>query len=358
MRYFFILLVLCSGAVKSIAQDIDTIYYNEGWEMIDNTKEAVYFRVYANEKTNGFYELKDYFISGELQMSGQYTDIAHEDRTGEFKAYYENGQLNYIATYKNNRLEGTYESWYEDGTVKSEVEYKRGRRVGEANYYFENGQLEARYLFDADSGVDSVYWFYEDGQPEAVGTMIGDQYNQSIRYFEYWNEMGDKTITNGVGEMTSEYSSGASIKGPMEEGFRNGKWTKRDSLGQETGQFKFKDGIFVKGYLTDNGFKDKFKDYNRQATFQKGGEEGLWKYIGENLGEPCDDFIYNKLLIEFVVDETGSVTEVNVLEGETSECQMDGLRETFQSMPTWLPGISNGMYVKTRYSISLDFSRD
>ena len=270
MRYLLTLLVVCSYTLNSAAQDIDTIYYDDNWEMIDNVKEAVYYRVYANEKNeDGLYDLSDYFISGELQMTGQYTDIAHEDRTGEFLSYFENGQMEYKAYYKNNRLEGEYQSWYEDGTVKSEVMYKRGRRVDEAKYYFENGQLEAHYLFDTEAGVDSAYWYYEDGSREAIGTLISDYYDQAIRYFEYWNDMGDKIVTDGVGQMSSTYGDGATITGPMAEGFRNGKWTKKDSLGQFAGEFKFKDGKFVKGYLTENGYKDKFKEYSRSASFKK-----------------------------------------------------------------------------------------
>lgn len=50
---------------------------------------------------------------------------------GEYKSWYENGQLWMHHFYKNRKLEGDSKTWDEDGTLSRHAIYKDGRVVRE-----------------------------------------------------------------------------------------------------------------------------------------------------------------------------------------------------------------------------------
>jgi len=70
MKYFYFLVMLFLFHNNIICQT-DTIYYNKKWTKIETKDTASFYRIGKITK-NSTYEIKDYFITGELQMSGEY----------------------------------------------------------------------------------------------------------------------------------------------------------------------------------------------------------------------------------------------------------------------------------------------
>ncbi len=64
------------------------------------------------------------------------------NKKGEFKIYYENGQISTIGNYNDFKLNGSYVSFYENGAVASDGFYKNGLLDGEWKFYSKNGFLE------------------------------------------------------------------------------------------------------------------------------------------------------------------------------------------------------------------------
>ena len=64
------------------------------------------------------------------------------NKKGEFKIYYENGQISTIGNYNDFKLNGSYVSFYENGAVASDGFYKNGLLDGEWKFYSKNGSLE------------------------------------------------------------------------------------------------------------------------------------------------------------------------------------------------------------------------
>ena len=56
--------------------------------------------------------------------------------------YYDNGQKEQEATYKDGKEDGLSSSWWENGQKKSEVTFKDGKEDGFFTYWYENGQKE------------------------------------------------------------------------------------------------------------------------------------------------------------------------------------------------------------------------
>ena len=61
--------------------------------------------------------------------------------TGVATVYYENGQLDTKATYKDEKPNGLNESYYENGQLHYKSTYKDGKRHGLSEDYTENGQV-------------------------------------------------------------------------------------------------------------------------------------------------------------------------------------------------------------------------
>ena len=62
-------------------------------------------------------------------------------RNGEYTKHYENGNLQWKKTYKDDKLEGKYTSYYENGKIEEEINFEDGEMVGEEKRYYESGQL-------------------------------------------------------------------------------------------------------------------------------------------------------------------------------------------------------------------------
>ena len=54
------------------------------------------------------------------------------------------------------------------------------------------------------------------------------------------------------------------------------------------------------------------------------------------------------ILIEFVVEKDSTISNVKVLRGIDEQLDVS-VKETFKSMPKWIPGIYNGKTVRTKY---------
>jgi len=62
-------------------------------------------------------------------------------KDGVIKTYYNNGQLESEANYKNGELDGSYKVWYKDGQLKGEANYKNGKKEGVCKDWNESGKL-------------------------------------------------------------------------------------------------------------------------------------------------------------------------------------------------------------------------
>jgi protein TonB len=165
------------------------MYFDQDWEQ-STEQEANYYRVVYTDTTSGSFRflVKDYYLSGQVQMTGTYKSIRPDNKDGQFIYYYDNGQpqrdchyrentLNgkfrewyrsgqqkNLQEYKNGLLHGPYKSWREDGSLKQEARYARGEKSGYFRTYYENGQLTRNDLYEAGKLVEG-FCYTPDGKP-------------------------------------------------------------------------------------------------------------------------------------------------------------------------------------------------
>ncbi|MBI1835678.1 MAG: energy transducer TonB [Flavobacteriia bacterium] len=143
------------------SQDSVSCYYNYNWEVCKKT-DAFFFRVIHRQKKEEWM-VKDYYISGELQMIGFYKDKKCKFKQGDFYYYFKNGQLEQKVSYNNNLLEGPIYGYFEDGSVSQEGEYKNGKKNGMFKYFYTTGTVSWYEQFKLDSLILRECW-NEKGQ--------------------------------------------------------------------------------------------------------------------------------------------------------------------------------------------------
>ncbi|MDA3910535.1 MAG: trypsin-like peptidase domain-containing protein [Bacteroidales bacterium] len=184
-----ILLLITSYSISVFSQTQQKFYYDSEWKGTSKNN-AEFYRVFkTNENGDPVGEVKDYFISGELQSridGASYIDkyddsksifigfskgyfksgnkefeILH-DKNGQVlthKIWYENGNLRYDATYKDGDYNGLFKTYYENGNKAREIEYSSGVLDGTWLDYYETGKLYRKFVFK--NGVLTDKFFIE-----------------------------------------------------------------------------------------------------------------------------------------------------------------------------------------------------
>jgi TonB family protein len=89
-----------------------------------------------------------------------------------------------------------------------------------------------------------------------------------------------------------------------------------------------------------------------------GGTEALMKYFAENVQYPAeakDKGIQGSVIVHFILDEYGNVTNAKVLKGIGGGCNEEALR-VINEMPKWLPGMQKGKRVRIAKNLSVKFT--
>ena len=89
-----------------------------------------------------------------------------------------------------------------------------------------------------------------------------------------------------------------------------------------------------------------------------GGDLGLMKYIQKNVKYPPIAKEYNitgKVYVSFIVDKTGSVTNVKIVRGVDKNLDAEALR-VVKSLPKYKPGKQRGKAVRVMFTIPINFT--
>ncbi|GAB2458760.1 hypothetical protein GCM10011375_08240 [Hymenobacter qilianensis] len=90
-------------------------------------------------------------------------------------------------------------------------------------------------------------------------------------------------------------------------------------------------------------------------VYKNGGEEGLTKFIRENMKYPISSRPVGKVFINFVVTKTGKVEDLRILKGLEPTADAEALR-VMRLMGPWIPGYQLDQPIDTRYTIPITFS--
>lgn len=88
-----------------------------------------------------------------------------------------------------------------------------------------------------------------------------------------------------------------------------------------------------------------------------GGQAGWGKYLEKSMKYPPiarENNITGRVIVSFVVEKNGELTDIVVVRGIGSGCDEEALR-LLKNSPSWKPGIQNGRSVRVAYTIPIFF---
>lgn len=88
-----------------------------------------------------------------------------------------------------------------------------------------------------------------------------------------------------------------------------------------------------------------------------GGEQALFKYLGENIKYPknCkEEGIEGIVYVTFIVNKEGEIKDTKILRGVHEDLDAEAMR-VISSMPDWNPGSQDGKKVNVVYNIPINF---
>jgi TonB family protein len=307
-----LLCLLTAGiAVAQKKQDLskhDTVAYYmlTDKQMAYGEKDAEFLRLII-KVDSGMFNIQDYYM----------------DANPRLVAYSSVGDLNY-----DKGLNGPY------------LEYnKNGKRKSIKRYY--NGKL---------TGAEVLY--YPNGMPYNVKTYEND----SVFYKSCYDSTGTVLAEKGKGKwlMFDRHFKTILEEGQIENGKPEGEWKGKNFDGT-IANYTYKNGSIVLGAKGNEN--DIFEKVDVAPSF-KGGDPKFDKYITHSLRYPAiarERKIQGRVVISFVVEKDGSLTDVKLKEGVHPSINEEALR-IIKAMPLWNPGTIEGNPVRVQYSIPIKFA--
>lgn len=91
-----------------------------------------------------------------------------------------------------------------------------------------------------------------------------------------------------------------------------------------------------------------------QMPMFPGGQKALMEYLAANVRYPEETCAQGRVVVTFVVEKDGSITDAKVVRSVHPALNKEALR-VVNVMPKWIPGSQNGVRVRVRYTIPVSF---
>ena len=88
-----------------------------------------------------------------------------------------------------------------------------------------------------------------------------------------------------------------------------------------------------------------------------GGQEAMMKYLSESVKYPKEaskDGVQGRVVVQFVVEKDGSISEVEVVKKVNEHLDAEAVR-VVNAMPKWKPGKQKGENVRVKYTLPISF---
>ena len=119
-----------------------------------------------------------------------------------------------------------------------------------------------------------------------------------------------------------------------------------------------KKAIAAKAEETDSSDtpQEVFNVVEKMPEFE-GGVANMLEYLRKNIKYPAEAIkngTQGRVVVQFVVNKDGSITDANVVKSVSPELDAEALR-VVQSMPKWIPGEQRGEKVRVQFTLPVQF---
>lgn len=203
-------------------------------------------------------EFKSFYESGKIKEQIQYSK---GEQTGEIVEYYENGNKKYSIRKDPTLKQFEHYRYYENGMPKK-LEHKlldKEERIGEYKEWYDNGQLAETGIYVSAYKRDGKWLeFHKDGSKK----LEAEFKNGDFLIQNCWNEKGEQTLKDGTGLYVYDYSAWEGHLDHNEQEYKNYK-----RHGQ---QKKFSNEVLSLYQEMENGLENGFtRTYYKNGKIKK-----------------------------------------------------------------------------------------
>ena len=208
-----------------------------------------------------------------------------------------------------------------------------------------------------------IQLFDDNGVPQFQDTVI---YSEDGSYLKFETTDAIDPISHELRKKItiSTFNADGTLKDyvEMKEEGKNG-----DAISYSVAPFSISMGEDNKTTVSSNDLKinvifpkeEKDSVYNQPEVMPEfpGGMEAMMKYLSENIKYPemaKQKNTQGKVLVTFVVEKNGSISDVKVAKGIGDGCDEEAVR-VISAMPKWKPGMQNGKKVRVSFAIPISF---
>lgn len=317
MRFLSTLIALLFTTL-CFAQRQNVYFLKNNGKYVDVRDSADYIRVVREpDSASVLYNVFEFYLSGKRKLIGKSEKVDPPKYEGQCLAYYANGAKSSITNYKD------------------------GVKVG------------------------SEYEFYPNGKPYLVAEYIADgkrdSYFRGYLITANYDSLGTALVEKGNGHCKLYDSNFKNIEeeGNIIDGKRDGVWKGSSTKPQTSFTENYKNGELISGTATfaDGTTAGYTKSRGTEPMF-KGGVQAFGAYLGRNIQYPDyerGNNIQGVVILSFVVEKDGKVTEVKVNESVSKGIDNEALR-VIKNSPRWIPGTMFTRPVRVAYSVPVNFS--
>jgi TonB family protein len=307
VKSIFILLVVVSNFAFS--QDKIT-YLDSLYREVSESNYQIKRVIKDINSDKNEYKVYEYNQDERLILEGTSTDKNSLQKIGVFTTYFSNGNKKESINYEGFKPFGKHIEWYENGNKKLEGEF--------LNLKFETGQ--------------------------------------SYKIIQFWDENNVQKVVDGNG-LYQEKNKLINMSGLLKNGYKDGEW-KGFMFDKYKITEEFEDGKFIFGESTDNdNITVKYSELEQKPE-PVDGINNFYKYIGSNFNytkKAIKQNINGKIIIQFVIDKEGKVTELKVFKGLGYGLDEEAIR-VVSSYKNWKPGLCRGRKVSYLYTLPINLS--
>jgi TonB family protein len=319
MKISFIAIFLFSILTCAAQDSVLNISYLTDGRYVSTRERADYVRIVSvPDSGSNLYNIVDYYRNDSKRLIGKTSKIFPPQFEGQCVIFYRNGKKAMVLNYKNDLL------------------------VGEAYVFYPNGNL------------------YLEKQYPDNGDKFNDINNNFLIKANY-DSLGATLVKNGNGyykgyEGNFKYID---VEGPVKNGKRDGVWKGTNKNLGVTYTENYKNGVFIEGTSIDQtGQAVNYTSVNAVPPRFKGGEAGFIRYIKKNIKYPDEARrlgIQGKVMVSFVVEKDGSVSDVQVARPVSPSIDAEAIR-VVENSSRWVPGMQYGRPVRVMYSVPISFT--
>jgi antitoxin component YwqK of YwqJK toxin-antitoxin module len=196
---------------KYIRANPDEVGVDENGNAFDTAYSGTLITYYPNNQPKEIFtlmkgvitgEFKEYWDTGILKEKIQYLE---GKETGEREEYFKNGNLKYKVEKAEDLQQFRHLYFFENGQRKELLHKQRykNERTGQYKEWYENGQLAVIGTYNQDQKRDGPWLeFYEDGSKKVEAA-----FEQGVFFLHnHWNEKKEQLLKDGTGLYVYEYN--------------------------------------------------------------------------------------------------------------------------------------------------------